>query len=69
MDMMSTDLVGILVFLSYLGILVQMQLGRLDAGPLSPEGLHLGLFELMLPSFDAVPFGILLDGFETIPVI
>ena len=69
MDMMSIDLVDIQVFLSYLEILVQKQLGRLDAGPLNPEELHLGSFELMRPSFDAVLCGISLGGFETIPII
>ena len=67
MDMMSTDLVDIRVFLSCLEIPVRMQLGRLGAGPLNPEGLHLESFESTLPSFAAVPCGILLDGFETIP--
>ena len=69
MDMMSTDLVDIRVFQSCLGIPVQTQPGRLVAGPLNPEGLHLESFELTLPSFDAVLCEISLVGFETIPKI
>ena len=69
MDMMSTDLVDILVFQSYLGIPVRTQPGRLVAGPLNPEGLHLESFGSTLPSFDAVLFEISLGGFETIPEI
>ena len=69
MDMMSTDLVGILVYQSYLGILVQTLLGPLVAGLLNPEGLHLESFELTLPSFDVVLCEISLDGFETKPKI
>ena len=69
MDMMSTDLVDILVYQSYLGILVQRLLGRLVAELLNPEGLHLELFELTLPSFDVVLCEISLDGFETKPKI
>ena len=67
MDMMSTDLVDILVFQSYLGIPDRTQPGRLVAGPLNPEGLHLESFGLTLPSFDAVLFEISLGGFETRP--
>ena len=69
MDMMSTDLVDIRVFQSYLGIPVQKQPGHLVAEPLNPEGLHLESFELTLPSFDVVLCEISLVGFETIPEI
>ena len=69
MDMMSTDLVDILVYQSYLGILVQRLLGRLVVELLNPEGLHLESFELTLPSFDVVLCEISLDGFETKPKI
>ena len=69
MDMMSTDLVDTLEYLSYLGILVRRLLGRLVVGLLIPEGLHLESFELTLPSFDVVLCEISLVGFETIPEI